>query len=224
MQPLLSLDQTRRLVELSFPKYAPIRSEYWRKINQNVTEYLQEPTKDDNWFTNAMRLAVDIAFVNAALVAWQDGLGGETELSVDAAAWVVAYKLAHYNYIESLLLSLRVKKYPGSGGGLPSSPTEPLDEIEVMSIAQQRAEGYAKGLDILYNNTKVRGAGDRILLFTGDDGMESCFDCQKYKGKRHTATWWILNNAVPPNRDFECKGYNCLHILIDVLTNKVFTI
>jgi hypothetical protein len=206
----LSWEQARQLVELSFPEYSAIRSEYWRKVNEGVETYLTEPTKDDDWFKGLMRAAIELAFLNAAMVAAHDG--GESELTVGLLAFVTAYKVAEFSFVESLLLSLRSKKYPPGG----ISPEDELNaDLRAMEQAQRRADGYAQGLDILFNNVKVRAAGNKLLLFGGDDGMESCFDCQKYKGLRHPAWWWIKHNAVPPNRDFECKGYKCLHVLLD---------
>jgi hypothetical protein len=222
----LNFEQARKIVELTFPEYSKVRSEYWRKVYEAVNSYLNESTNDEDWFKHAMKTAVELAFLHAALVAWTDG-GEEGGLSVSATAFVAAYTLAEFGFIESLVLSLRLIKY---------APPEDFDiigpegevagttkDIKIMETARKRADGYAQGLDMLYNNLKVRAAGNKLLLFTGDDGMESCFDCQKYKGLKKPASWWILNNAVPPNRDFECKGYRCLHVLIDE-KGHIFTI
>lgn len=211
-------------MELSFPEYAKVRSEYWRTVNVTIEDYLKDSTKDDSWFKSAMRAAIEIAFLRAALIAMGDGTGQQvTSLTVNLLAFVTAYKLAEFSFVESLLLSLRVLKYPVTTVDEEPVP-EVIQEIRVMETARRRADGYSQGLDILYNNVKVRSAGERILLFTGDDGMESCFDCQKYKGIKKPASWWVQNDAIPPNRNFECKGYNCLHVLKDVLNGKIFTL
>lgn len=210
MHPSPSPNTAARLVELSFAEYAQVRSEYWRSINGFINNYLREPTVTDDSFKGWMRALVEAAFLRAGLIAWSDG-GSDRALTVSALAYITARKLAEFGYIESLVLSLRLQKFQSRS----EEEREQALEIDFPEIARIRADGYSGGLDILYNNTKVRGAGELMLLFAGDDGMESCFDCQKYKSKRHPASWWIRHNAVPPNRDFECKGYNCLHVLVD---------
>lgn len=221
----LTFEQVRHVVELSFPGYAPIRSTYWRSVNDAVGLYLLDSTKDESWFRSVMQAIVGLAFTNAALAALVD-TGEDSHLTVSLLSLVTAYKLAEFGFVESLILSLRLVKYPSTEiiddeeVQVEAGP----DEIQAMEVARKRADGYSQGLDILYNNVKVRAAGERILLFTGYDGMESCFDCQKYKGLRKPASWWVANNAIPPNRDFECKGYNCMHVLQDVTTGKLFTI
>lgn len=204
------------IVRLSLPQYGSLRAEYWRQVYQSVQGYLADDGKDDDWFRNAMRVAVEAAFLRAAILAWEDGGGGST-LSVSALAFLAAYKLAEFDFVESLLLALRVKKYP------PKEEAPELEEIEIVELARRRADGYSQGLDMLYNNLKVRGAGDKLLTFVGDDGMESCSDCRRYKGKTHPASWWARHDAIPPNRKFECKGYHCFHILVDKAKN-VYTI
>jgi hypothetical protein len=219
----LSIHQAHHLVELTFPEYAKVRQTYWQNVNSAVRTYMEEATATDDWFKSLMRGAVELAFLDAALIAWRDG-GQETDLTVSIIAFLTAYKLAEFGFIESLLLSLRTRKLAAISEEEPDELEEDLFEIQIQELARLRADGYAKTLDMLYNNIKVRAAGERILLFTGDDGVESCFDCQKYKGLKKPASWWVANNAVPPNRDFECKGYKCLHILMDVKTNKIFTL
>jgi hypothetical protein len=218
---ILRLEQATRLAELSFPEYSKVRAEYWKKVHDAVNGYLASPANDDNWFKNAMRLAIEVSFLNAALTALYDGVG-ESELSVSLLAFLAAYKVAEFGFVESLLLSLRTRKFPGQAADEEADEEE--QAIWDEEWARKRADGYAQGLDILYNNIKVRSAGEKLLLFGGYDGVESCFDCQKYKGKKKPASWWIVNDAVPPNRNFECKGYNCLHVLVDPITGKIFTL
>jgi hypothetical protein len=99
----------------------------------------------------------------------------------------------------------------------------PVDIETVIHESFARAEGYSKSLDALYANIKLMAKPSVMLTFTGDDGLESCKDCSKYKGQRHKASWWISRNAVPPSRDFECHGYNCQHVLVDD-QNNLYTI
>lgn len=54
-----------------------------------------------------------------------------------------------------------------------------------------------------------------MLTFDGKDGVKSCSTCQRLKGQRHRASWWLFHNFVPEpgNEAFECGGWKCLHFL-----------
>lgn len=62
---------------------------------------------------------------------------------------------------------------------------------------------------------RLRAQKNAMLTFTGPDGMESCKTCQKYKGQRHRANWWVSRGLVPSigNEMFECGGWKCQHYL-----------
>ena len=205
-----NLAQARTLLQFTLAEYAAIRSTYSDKVYDAVYSYLSDRKKTDQDFHDAMRAAVEIAFLAAATAAWADGADNRV-LTVDALAFLAAYKAAEMGFVESLLVSLRLVKLQESAGVVPEA------------IAQQRADGYAKTLDMVYNNFKVLAAGNRMLTFVGEDGEETCIDCYKHKGKRHRASWWVAHDAVPPNRNFECKGYKCQHVLIDD-QGRLFTI
>lgn len=202
--------QARTLLQFTLAEYSAIRKVYQDQVYEAVHSYLTDRQKMDQDFRDAMRKALEVAFVAAAVAAWADG-SGERVLTVDALAFLAAYKAAEMGFVESLLVSLRLIKLQES------------DETVPEVIAQQRADGYAKTLDIVYNTFKVMSAGNKMLTFVGEDGEESCIDCYKYKSKRHRASWWVAHDAVPPNRNFECKGYRCMHVLVDD-DGRLFTI
>lgn len=205
-----NLIQAKTLLQFSLAEYSAVRKAYSDKVYDAVYSYLTDRKKMDQDFRDAMRAAVEVAFVAAAVSAWADGTGDRT-LTVDALAFLAAYKAAEMGFAESLLVSLRLTKIQEADGSVP----------EV--FAQQRADGYAKTLDLVYNNIKVLSAGNKMLTFVGEDGDETCIDCYKYKGKRHRASWWVARDAIPPNRNFECKGYRCMHVLVDD-QGRLFTI
>lgn len=211
MTKIRNLTQARTLLQFTLAEYSAIRKAYSDQVYEAVHSYLTDRKKMDQDFRDAMRKAVEFAFVAAALAAWADGGNEDRVLSVDALAFLAAYKAAEMGFIESLLVSLRLTKLQEAEDTVPES------------IAQARADGYAKTLDIAYNFFKVLGAGNTMLTFVGEDGEETCIDCYKYKGKRHRASWWVAHDAVPPNRNFECKGYRCQHVLVDD-SGRLFTI
>lgn len=205
-----NLAVARTLLQFTLAEYSAIRKTYSDQVYEAVYSYLTERKKVDQDFRDAMRAALEIAFAAAATAAWADG-GNTDGLTVDALAFLAAYKAAEMGFVDSLLVSLRLIKHQESEATVP----------EV--IAQARADGYAKTLDMTYNFFKVLGAGNKMLNFVGEDGEETCIDCYKYKGQRHRASWWIAHDAIPPSRNFECKGYKCKHILVDD-QQRLFTI
>lgn len=198
------------LQELSLGEYSAIRQEYWARIFDAVFTYLTT-SQNINAVKLPMRAAIGTAYPATADMAWIDG-GGELPLDEDALSVASAAESAELGYVEELANNLRMLK-----------KDESFNSNEAAAVAERHAEGYARSLDRLYNSIKVLAAGSKMLTFVGDDGTESCTDCQKYKGKRHKAKWWVANDAVPPNRNFECGGWQCLHVLADD-SGRVYTL
>lgn len=61
---------------------------------------------------------------------------------------------------------------------------------------------------------KLAELGNIMLTFDGDDGEESCDDCQRYKGQRHRRNWWAKRGLLERNGNdnYECGRWsNCHH-------------
>jgi hypothetical protein len=61
---------------------------------------------------------------------------------------------------------------------------------------------------------KMYALGNIALRFDGDDGEESCDDCQRYKGQRHRRNWWAARGLLERNGNpnYECGRWdNCHH-------------
>lgn len=61
---------------------------------------------------------------------------------------------------------------------------------------------------------KLYALGNIPLTFDGDDGEESCDDCQRYKGQRHRRNWWAKRGLLERNGNvnYECGRWaNCHH-------------
>jgi len=194
-------------IKAALGNYPQVRQTYYEDVFAAVFDYLDSAGAVTS-FRNAMKRAMVNAFGPTAEIAWEDG-GGTLPVDEEVSAWVTSMIDGELGYIDELFQKLK--------------QTRKGEDVQKVAIAQARAEGYAGTLDKVYNYVKVAAAGNTMLTFAGDDGAESCTDCSKYKGKRHKAKWWIQNNAVPPNRDFECKGYNCRHALVDD-SGKVWTL
>lgn len=200
-----------RVIELSVWQYLALRNEYWSNIIHSVESYLSN-LNDKVSMTNAKKTfkkAMKYAYTNAAKEAWVDG-GGVLPVNKETKAYIKEKIDEEIGHINALFTKYKLDIKAGK-------------VYDFWAEAQARADGYARSLDIVYNNVKIIHAGDEMLLFTGNDGQETCTDCMKHKGKWHKASWWRKNNAVPPNRDFECGGWKCAHYLADK-TGKIYTL
>lgn len=60
---------------------------------------------------------------------------------------------------------------------------------------------------------KLYALGNIPLTFGGDDGEESCDDCQRYKGQRHRRDWWAKRGLLERdgNPNYECGRWPACH-------------
>lgn len=189
-----------------FGSYPALRNDYWVRIYDAVDTYLNSDRPITLYRNSACNMASDY-FQEAAEMGYVDGgaelpLDAKTQGLIDAR---IAEEIGHVNQLFAGLRDNAIANYE--------------DE------AQSRANGYADGLDSIYNLGKLCADGNQMLTFTGDDGNESCFDCQRLKGERHRASWWVDNDLIPGpgNDNYACNGYNCSHILVDDEGNQ-FTV
>ena len=188
----------RELKQAGF--YQAIRSNLWSSIYSAIYSYLVTPDTRITTYKNSMKQGLVEAIAEAGELGFVEG-GGGLPISDYVQGLIASEQAAQLAYVEGLFERLRELK--------KETDFDPIEE------ALNRAEGYCRSLDMLYNAAKLDGSGNKMLVFTGMDGADSCKDCQKYQGQRHRASWWIRHNAIPPNRDFECHGYRCYHILVD---------
>lgn len=194
----------RRVLELaSLWFYSDIRRIYWERIYDAIVGFLKGKSARTA-FENEMKKAMADAFVQAAEQAWTDA-GAELPLESDALAYVGGVQSGELGYIGDLFANLVLLR----------KETGELAQFTAQDTAATKADGYAHTLDAVYANVKLLAKPNVMLTFAGSDGTESCADCSRLKGKRHRAKWWVANDAVPPSRHFECKGYRCQHHLVD---------
>ena len=195
----LSYSEAHAILELQLGGYMTIRGEYQREVYRRVDTFLttnQKPKEFKIYLVAAMLLYFGRASDDAWLSMEDNGA-----MDQDTRLWLEAQQNAETAYIENLGNSLDEIRKAGN--------------FDAKTIAAQRADGYTKTLDRIYNNVKVSSAKDRMLTFGGHSGIESCVDCQNYLDQRHPAKWWREMDAVPPNRNFECGGWKCEHYLHD---------
>lgn len=201
---IIDLAQARKVLELTLAEYSKVRATYWAEIYDVVYEYLISGASITS-YKSRMKRAMVTAFPKVGDLAWEDG-GANLPLDEDTNAMLTSRMNAELGFIDNTFESLKLLRKEASG-----------DELKEAAIHQAftRADGYANTLDGLYSTIKAMAAGSKMLTFVGEDGDESCSDCSRYKNKRHKASWWVARNAIPPNRDFECHGYKCQHVLVD---------
>jgi hypothetical protein len=191
-----------RLVELQFGSYIEIRREYARELGNLITDYLYYEGANTVLFKNRLKQTAAYAIAAAGDTAWKDGGGGE-EMDPEVFAWLAARQQMELSHLESLADELK---------GLKSEK-----DIDAKSEGVARGEGYSKTLDYIYNQIKTMAAKNKMLTMRGWDGKVSCKTCQKLKGQRHKASWWINHQLVPGqgNTHYECGGFRCQHYLVD---------
>lgn len=176
-----------------------INAGYHDAITDALTGYFE----NDGSIT-APRNAFKQAMVEAFGAAWDLGYSDAgSQPDSDALAWFNARVQAEFGYIDMLFVQAKE---------LRNDP-----DFDWFAWVTERADGYVATLREIYNAAFLRGSKDIMVTFDGDDGAESCDDCQKYKGQRHRISWFVKRNAIPPyGTGLEChRGGRCQHYLRD---------
>lgn len=81
-----------------------------------------------------------------------------------------------------------------------------------------RVDLWVESLQNFGEAGRLAALGNIPLTFDGDDGDESCDDCQRYKGQRHRRNWWAERGLLERNgnENYECGRWeNCHHSFRD---------
>lgn len=177
-----------------------INSVYHDRITKILTDYFEGGNLRS--LSNAFKRAVIESFGSAFDQGWMDG-GQELPVDDTALTWFKARVEEEFGHVE--MLFQQAKELRGEEG---------FDFFEWVSA---RADGYTNTLKELYNAGRLRAMKDQMVTFDGDDGEESCPDCQRLKGSRHKISWFVKRNYVPPfGTGLECHpGGRCQHGLMD---------
>lgn len=206
----MDIETANQILELALGDYAGIRQEYRMRVYSSILDYLRQDNVPVTKFRNVMKRAIADNFIAAGELGYTDG-GGELPEPEDFMSWIGARQEEEFGYTNSLYSNLK---------GLKKE-----EDFDPFAEASTRAEGYAKTLDGIYNEAKIRGAKNKMLTFGGTDGEHTCSTCQRLQGARHRASWWINHDLVPGpvNKNYECGGFRCQHYLYDD-DGKLFTI
>lgn len=207
IETVFDLMVAQQVYALSLGDYAPIREAYRLAIWGAVNEYLTTQNVRVTRFKNGLKREMLAGFTDAFNQGYGDGGGDIAEMLPEDGQWLTAKMNAEIGYIDSLFVALKELKAEAK-----EDPTATAGE------ADRRATGYTNTLDGVYAEGKLRGAGNKMLTFGGQDGNESCATCQRLKGARHGARWWVRHHLIPGqpgNDNYKCGGYQCEHFLYD---------
>lgn len=184
-----------------------VNATYHDEITEALTGYFEEGGSVTAP-KSAFKRAVTEAFGAAFDTGWVDG-GGELPADEDALGWFNARVEQEYGFIDMLFQEAKELRKE--------------EDFDYFAWLTARADGYTNSVREVYNQAKLRAGKDKMVVFDGDDGEESCDDCQSLKGKRHKISWFVSRNYVPPfGSGLEChKGGRCKHGLFDDEGNQV---
>jgi len=105
--------------------------------------------------------------------------------------------------------------------GFAAAVADVRDEKDKRAAAFERAS-ILKRIDLwveamrgIAEQAAVIAKGDPVLTLLGDDGLENCATCARYKGKRHRRSWWAKRGLLDRNgnENFECGRWDggCAH-------------
>ena len=91
-------------------------------------------------------------------------------------------------------------------------------EPETREAVLGRIDQWVSSLRNFGEAGRLFALGNVYLTFDGDDGEESCEDCQRLKGQRHRRNWWADRGLLERNGNphYECGRWsNCHHSFSD---------
>jgi hypothetical protein len=194
--------------------YGTIRGTYHDSIYEAITSYLDGRVGIATG-SGMFKKACAAAFVDAFETGFIDtqGSGATYDPALEDSDWLATRMQQEFAFIDSTFQTMKA---------MIADTENPLTEDEIVQYANNRAEGYCATLDGVYSQGKLRSRRNVVLTLDGPDGKESCTTCQKYKGQRHRASWWISRDLIPApgNDNYECGGWQCQHVLSDDSGNQ----
>ena len=176
-----------------------INAAYHDAITQALIIYFEGKgaiTAPRNAFRRAMIDNLGAAFD----LGWSDG-GGDGFPSGDALDWYNVRIENELGYIDMLFQEARELRNES--------------DFNYFAWISQKADGYTRTTREMYNAGRLRASKDVMVTFVGEDGAESCPECQMLKGQRHRISWFVRRNFVPPHgTGLSChRGRYCQHYL-----------
>ncbi len=124
-------------------------------------------------------------------------IDGDDQVAINE--WIISQTPHLYKFADDAVAVSKLK-----GSKRTAARAAMLDRVRIWTQALESLGQLAVA------NTK----GNPMLTFEGDDGEESCDECQKYKGMRKRKSWWekrglLMRNG---NENYGCRRFdNCHH-------------
>ncbi len=128
-------------------------------------------------------------------VAWEDGGGSIDETESDDIALIEEWRTEQQGFVNAFSDWLK-------------------DKNSDLDLVGSRLDSWAVSFQNFVEHVKLRAEGDLMLTYNGDDGDESCDECQEYKGQIHRLSWWEKRGLTKRNgnENFGCQRWdNCHH-------------
>lgn len=175
--------------------YAVTRADFVNRLGDAFLAYVSTTrgAADKNEARRALVADIPAAFLRG----YKDA--GAEEVETSDSAWLAAQITTQLAWLDKTFADLKVVRQNDSAKA---------------TDLRNRAEVWGVTLDGIYAEGKLRGATNVMLTYDGDDGEESCAECQRYKGKRHSAKWWVKRDLVRRNGNehYTCGRWkNCHH-------------
>jgi len=119
--------------------------------------------------------------------AWEEDGGDVSEAEASDTELIAEWQTEQQGYVDSFADWLKDK-------------TSDLDFVD------SRIESWAASFRNFVERIKLRAEGNPMLKYDGDDGRESCDECQEYKGQSHRLSWWEKRGLTKRNGN---DNYGC---------------
>lgn len=199
---LKSLHSELMAIKQFHPDLDKFRQAYKEQIKDAILTY----PKDKETAKAKFLFAMTTAFANVYLSAWVDG-GATLPVNSDASQWLAKREEQERKNVEALFVTLAALLL--------------LKKFNIDDWAEARAEGYSRTFDGIYNVGRMYSImavnPNTLIHLDGEDGSDSCIDCQRLKAEEHTVKWVIDNDycIYPGNTSYACQNWRCLHFWSD---------
>lgn len=183
-----------------------IKREFHAKISSAVGGYLESGGSITRWRNIARKAVVD-DHPRAFYTGFVETGGEDAETEAEDERWLTNETNTQLDFVDEMFVALRDLR----------------GTVDADEEAERRADGYTDTLGAVYGEGQLRGDKNKMYKFVGEDGEESCKDCQRLKGKRMKAKQIIDDELIPApgNKRFECEGYRCQHYWVDTKGNRL---
>ncbi len=187
--------------------YDVVRADFVNRLTDAFLIFASTGGASSRASRNAAARAVAEDVPAAFYAGYKDAGGDDTE--DEDESWLTAEQGRQLAFMTDALAAVR-----GAG------------DVSTEDAIGARVEMWAATLDGIFSEGKLRGSKNMMCYFDGDDGDESCSDCQDLKAGPPRSVKYILAHELVPkpgNENFECGCWKCKHNWRSVKTDEWMT-